>query len=77
MKIKKKYNEIKKNQEKSDIITNKIANKIVNLFKSKSLDDTSKNHKIKNLKIYQERIKIKNQKVLLKRKKEKKERIKD
>ena len=71
-----KYNEIKKNQEKNDVITNKLVDKIVNLFKSKSDDNISKKWQNKELKNVIEVIKIKNQKVVKKRKKKKRKRIK-
>ena len=74
----KKYNEIKKNQEKNDVIANKLVDKIVkvNLFKSKSDDNISKKWQNKELKNVIEVIKIKNQKVVKKRKKKKRKRIK-
>ena len=74
---KKNYNEIKKNQQKNDVITNKIVDKIVDLFKSKSDDDISKKSQHKELKNIREEDKEKKSKSLDKKKKGKKKKNKD
>ena len=74
----KKYNEIKKNQEKNDVIANKLVDKIVkvNLFKSKSDDNISKKSQNKELKNVIEEDKDKKPKSCEKKKKEKKKKNK-
>ena len=74
---KKNYNEIKKNQQKNDVITNKIVDKIVDLFKIKSDDDISKKSQNKELKNIREEDKEKKSKSLDKKKKGKKQKNKD